>query len=199
LKNVILGVFSKREDADAALSRLREEGIKSEQISLAAQDEVLKEYQSKKPEGEGLLTGGLVEGLTGYLTTATAVVVPGLGAISVVGYLLSLVGFAVGALGAGLMGALVSIGVPRNVAGIYEKVIIGGGLLLAVTVDETTEDKVREILKAHNAQEITLIPFNLGDKRQQEEAGAAAGEGMFGAAFHEVTKPLKGVAKGGKR
>ena len=153
---MILGLFPKREDADEALFHLTDNGFKTDEISVIANEERLAKYRSKKSGGDGALTGGLLGGLTGLLIAATPVVLPGVG-ILVAGPLTALTGLAMGAITGGLFGALIDLGVSEKQARSYEKRIKKGGVLLTVPVSEKTEDKARQIMKAHNAEELTII------------------------------------------
>ncbi len=153
---MILGIFPNREDADEALFHLTDNGFKTNEISVIANEERMDKYRSKESGGDSILTGGILGGLAGLLIASAPVVVPGIG-ILVAGPLTVLTGFAMGAVTGGLLGALVDLGMSEGQAKRYEKRIKEGGVLLAVPVNEKTEEKARKIMKEHNAEELTII------------------------------------------
>lgn len=181
MKKLLLGVFPKHEDADTALFHLKDTGIESEEISIIAREDKVKEYRSRESGGEAVVAGGLLGGIAGLLIAATPVVLPGVG-ILIAGPLTVLTGLAMGAVTGGLLGALVDVGISESQARRFEKYIKEGGILLAVPVSEKTEAKARGILKEHNAEEITVIPYTEEIKKlyQQEYPQSYQSVGMKG-------------------
>lgn len=158
MKKLILGIFSKHEDADEALFHLKEAGFDSDEMSIIAREDTVKKYRSKDSGGDSIVTGGILGGLAGILLTAVPIVLPGIG-ILVAGPLTILTGLAVGAVTGGVIGTLVSIGVSENQAKSYEKHLQKGGVLLTVPVSDKSLEKAQKILENHNAQELTIIPY----------------------------------------
>lgn len=156
MRKTILGIFPKHTDADSALFHLKEEGIDASEVSVIAREESVKRYRSRGDGGRGAVTGGLLGGLAGLLIATTPVVLPGVG-ILIAGPLTILASFATGALAGGVLGALIDIGVSERAARSYERRIERGEVLLAVNADDQIENKVKQILKDHNAEEITEI------------------------------------------
>lgn len=165
MKRLLLGTFVKHEEADAALVHLEQEGFESEAVSVITKQNIAGQYTEKKGV-KGTVTGGLLGGLAGLLIAATPVVLPG--AVLIAGPLTILTGAAMGAITGGILGALVDMGVPEESARTYERNIQRGGVLLAVPVDEDDKDKAKQIMKEHNAEELTLIPYNRNAKKLEQ-------------------------------
>lgn len=177
MKQVLLGIFPKQEDADAALFELGDAGFISQEVSVIANEDKMKEYQSGVG-GEATVTGGILGGLAGLLIAATPVVLPGVG-ILVAGPLVALTGLAVGAVTGGLLGTLVDLGLSESQAQSYERRIKEGAVLLGVMVDEKTEKKAGGIMGKHNEEELVIVPYTEKKERvsqlTQERSYAAAG------------------------
>ncbi len=153
-----MGIFTRHGDADKALLRLRKEGIEVKEISVIVRQDIVSSYRSPKNESEGILTGSVLGGLAGLLIGLTPVILPGIGAVLVVGPLTMLTTTLMGVLAGGLIGTLVEIGVPERSAKIFEKSIKKGGVLLAVTANYKNEKQVRQILDMHDVKDLTIIP-----------------------------------------
>jgi uncharacterized membrane protein len=166
MKRLLLGTFEKHKDADAALKDMEKEGVDREAVSIITMQDTAGEYSSEKNGKGGAIAGGVLGGLAGLLLTAAPVVLPG--AILVAGPLTVLTGAALGAITGGIIGALVDIGVSEESARAYEQSIMRGGVLLAVTVDDDTRDIAQEIMEKHNAEELTLIPYNRNAKKLEQ-------------------------------
>ncbi|MEI6713869.1 MAG: hypothetical protein WCO60_08965 [Verrucomicrobiota bacterium] len=113
---------------------------------------------SKAPEGAatGAATGGLAGGVLGLLAGVGALAIPGVGALIAAGPILgALSGAAVGATTGGIVGGLIGLGIPELEAKIYEEKLKTGNYVIAVhTHDEAARDRVKEIFKAGEAQDI---------------------------------------------
>jgi uncharacterized membrane protein len=166
MKKILLGVFDKHEDADAAIDALKTQGFDGKEISVISRTENLDTYR-KNISREGTVTGSLFGGLAGLLIASTPILIPGVG-IVVAGPLTALMGLTMGALTGGLIGALTDLGVSASQARSYETRVKRGGALLSVTVTEDTEKKARSIMKEFGAEELTAVPY-------QEHKGHSAG------------------------
>jgi uncharacterized membrane protein len=167
MKRLLIGTFEKHKDADAALIDLEKEGVRSDAVSMITKQNVVSEYSERNGKG-GAVAGGLVGGLAGLLLTAVPVVLPG--AILIAGPLTILTGAALGVITGGILGALVDMGVPEESARAYEQNIKRGGVVLAVTVNDETNDDAREVMEKHHAEELTLIPYNRNAKKVEERS-----------------------------
>src|SRR5260370_373312 len=102
-RKIILGIFPKQENADEALFHLKEEGFDSDEMSVITREDKVVKYRPGN-DLTGTVTGTILGGLAGLLIAITPVVVPGLGAVLIVGPLTALSGFLTGAIAGGLMG-----------------------------------------------------------------------------------------------
>jgi hypothetical protein len=164
MKNSVMCIVQKREQAEAIVGQLQEAGFPREDISVLFPDkkggkDFAHARGTKAPEGAitGAGTGGVVGGTFGLLVGIGALAIPGLGPFIAAGPLLAAMsGAAAGAAVGGIAGALVGMGIPEIEAKRYEGKIKGGNLLISVHV-ESSEDQERAeaILEAAWAEDIT--------------------------------------------
>jgi uncharacterized membrane protein len=170
--DMIIGVFSSKEEAGAAIDELNDAQYQAKDISVVTQSkedaEVLVDQGgSSVTEGavSGATTGGVIGGIAGLLIGIGAIAVPGIGALLIGGPLAAALGLtgaaattisgaATGALAGGLLGALVGLGVPEEDARIYEDRIKEGGILIAVPVRSGNASEVRTILEDNGADRV---------------------------------------------
>jgi hypothetical protein len=146
---MVVGVFDDSADAAEALRALRSAGFKPEQISTAmlqapevpeapdAEVDAGEPRQLHVDETTGILAGGVLGGLAGWLIGATAVAVPGLGALIAAGALVGALGGAgIGAAAGGLIGYLVDQGLSHDEAQYYHERVRHGAALVIVHADD---------------------------------------------------------------
>ena len=137
----VVGMFTNRPDAEAAIRELKAGGFGDDRIGVALQDQEEQrdlrdrvETTSREAAGgaaKGAVSGGLVGGLIGLLGS---LLIPGVGPIVVGGVLAStLTGAGIGAATGGIIGALVALGVPEADARHFDEGLRSGRTL--VTVD----------------------------------------------------------------
>ena len=134
----VVGMFTRRSDAEAAIRDLKSAGFTDERIGVALQGpseqrELIESTGRTAAEGAaaGALSGGIVGGLIGLLGS---LLIPGVGPIVVGGVLAStLAGAGIGAATGGIIGALVGMGVPEADAQHFDLGLRSGRTL--VTVD----------------------------------------------------------------
>lgn len=129
-----VGLFSTRQDAEAAMYRLRDAGFNMDRISVVAQNpnaieelpasgslSSTKREQTGRAVEVGAVSGAAVGGLIGLSGGLSALAIPGIGPAAGVGIVLAdmLFGGAVGTLGGGLIGALTTWGIPDSRARYY--------------------------------------------------------------------------------
>jgi heat induced stress protein YflT len=135
----VVGMFTNRPDAEAAIRELKAAGFPDDRIGVALQDreeqgdlmETTTSGDAAAGAAKGAVSGSLVGGLIGLLGS---LLVPGVGPIVVGGVLAStLTGAGIGAATGGIIGALVALGVPEADARHFDQGLRSGRTL--VTVD----------------------------------------------------------------
>jgi hypothetical protein len=162
MKNTVIGIFSDREHADFALTDLQKAGYKSHDISIitkdvVAENKVIATTGDNVVEGtlSGATTGGVLGGIAGVLMGVGVISLPTIVGLLIGGPMAAALGLtgaaaltaqaaATGALAGGLLGGFVGLGIPPEVAKVYEDKIREGAVLLAVPIKE---EKVGEIKK----------------------------------------------------
>jgi Heat induced stress protein YflT len=142
----VVGMFTNRPDAEAAIRELKAAGFADDQIGVALQNEQgeLRElsgttgHEAAEGVAKGAVSGGLVGGLIGLLGS---LLVPGVGPIVVGGVLAStLTGAGIGAATGGIIGALVTLGVPEADARHFDEGLRSGRTLVAVGAGARTRE-----------------------------------------------------------
>ncbi len=169
-----IGVFSHRQDAEAALTELRDAGFSMSQVSLIAKDgdrnnpvggvNTQSDVGNKagKSATAGAVTGGALGGLGGLLVGLGALAIPGVGPVIAGGALATALattaaGGAIGAAAGGITGGLVGLGIPEANARAYNDRINRGDYLVIV---DGTDDELRRaetILKRHSIQDFDIF------------------------------------------
>jgi hypothetical protein len=157
-RRTVAALFPDRARAEQAIAALQAAGFTGDQIGVAMRDQtaqgtLIEDTGAQVAEGAatGAIGGGLLGGLTGFLLGIGALVLPGLGPVVAGGVLASafgvaggttLAGLGLGTATGGLVGALVSVGVPEREARHVETGFRAGAVL--VTVD--AGDRVAEAM-----------------------------------------------------
>jgi hypothetical protein len=148
----IVGLFSSREAAEAAIVDLIGAGFDSSRIGILLQDkgqtrQVVEEYGTRS--GETAAAGGIVGGTAGALLAATgALVIPGLGPFIAGGVVATILGAGGGA----LIGGLIGLGIPEEEAGYYQEQV-GQGRALVTVEPQGRDEEARGILQRNGAEE----------------------------------------------
>jgi hypothetical protein len=159
----VAGVFDDRVDAEEAFRALKEAGFKPDQVSVVMLQVPQPQNEERNAlhvdETTGILAGGALGGLAGWLIGATAVAVPGLGAAVAAGALVGALGGAgVGAAAGGLIGHLIDQGLSHEEAHYYHERIRHGAALVTVHADAARADEAREILHQRGAHDYHTRP-----------------------------------------
>jgi len=141
----VVGLFARRDEADAAIRDLKAAGFTDGQVGVALQDRVeqgdlLESSATSEAEGAatGAVSGGIVGGLIGLLGS---LLIPGVGPILVGGVLAStLAGAGIGAATGGVIGALMGMGVPETDARHFDQGLRAGNALVTVNAGPRTEE-----------------------------------------------------------
>lgn len=155
----VIGVFNSREDAETAISELRNNGFKTEEISIVSKDS----KQDNEPRtydddiSDGALTGGTLGGIGGLLLGAGvvasvgALAIPGIGPIIASGPIAAAIG---GAVAGGIAGGLIDWGIPAEASERYEKSVAQGGILAVIRTDASKVNAAAQILRRNGATDI---------------------------------------------
>jgi hypothetical protein len=161
--SMVVGVFDSHADAVEALQELKDAGFDPAQVSVAM-------LQAPRPEGDvppephvdartGILAGGALGGLAGWLIGATAVAVPGLGALLAAGALVGALGGAgIGAAAGGLIGHLIDEGLSQDEAGYYHERVRHGATLMTVHAEASRADEAHAIMHRLGAHDYHTRP-----------------------------------------
>ena len=144
----VVGMFTNRPDAEAAIRELKAAGFGDERIGVALQDAEEQRGLRERMEtsgreaaggaAKGAVSGSLVGGLIGLLGS---LLVPGVGPIVVGGVLAStLTGAGIGAATGGIIGALVALGVPEADAKHFDEGLRSGRTLVTVDAGARTTE-----------------------------------------------------------
>jgi len=157
------GIYRTRDQAEAGVDALIQNGFRNEDISVLLPENVgtkdfAHEKQTKAPEGvtTGATAGGAIGGTLGLLAGIGALAIPGLGPFIAAGPIMgALAGVGSGAVVGGLIGALVGMGIPEYEAKRYEGLIKEGGILVSVHCDNSDWVKrAKDILERTGANDI---------------------------------------------
>jgi uncharacterized membrane protein len=151
MSKVVLGVFRDRNQAEEALSDLKEQGFDRD-VSLIARD---AERDQGGAEGqdltEGAFTGGAVGGIAGLLAGAGALLIPGIGPIIAAGPIAATL---TGVVTGGIAGGLIDYGVPEERGEYYEEQVRQGAILISMKSSDDKVDDAASVLRAHGASDV---------------------------------------------
>lgn len=159
MKNLTLGTFSAREDAEKSINRLHNElEISHDEISYVYRNtdgetrEIDTEDVSSSTPVEGAKSGAAIGGSIGAIAGIAAVagVIPILGPIFVAGPLITALGITgaigttaagavTGAAAGGLIGALANLGVGEEKAKQYSDRVTAGNILVVIHADDKVD------------------------------------------------------------
>jgi hypothetical protein len=139
-RDLAVGLFDDRDDAQDAINALRDAGFDASTISVVARDRGVQGQLAEDTGTEageaaatGAVAGGVLGGLAGWLVGIGALAIPGVGPIIAAGPLAAaLGGMAIGAAGGGIIGALTGAGIPDEEARYYDEGFRRGGILVTV-------------------------------------------------------------------
>jgi CBS domain-containing protein len=165
-RQTIAGLFPERRSAELAIDDLKRAGFSAEQIGVVIRDneqrvgvEHHKETHAAEGAVTGVLGGGVLGGLAGYLLAIGALTIPGIGPVLAGGALAEALGVVAGtaALGAGigaaaggLVGVLVGMGIPEEEAQHFEHGFGAKEALVTVKAGHRIMDALA-ILERHGA------------------------------------------------
>ncbi|BAU67200.1 signal transduction histidine kinase [Stanieria sp. NIES-3757] len=166
-----VGLFYSRDEAEAALRALKNDGFDMKRVNLIARDanrvteNVDLNYNegNNAPEGAGAgaSTGAVLGGLGGLLVGLGTLAIPGVGPIIVAGeaataLATTLAGAGIGAAAGGIIGGLVGLGIPDEKARIYSDRVAGGSYLLMINGSESGLARAKTILRSSGIEEFGI-------------------------------------------
>src|SRR5450432_1003826 len=163
-KTAVFGIYQNATQAERTVDQLLAAHFRSDDISVLLPDnkstkDFAHEKGTKAPEGTatGVTAGGVIGGTLGILAGVGALAIPGVGPFIAAGPIMAgLAGLGVGGVVGGLVGALVGMGIPEYEAKRYEGRVKGGGTLLSVHCDTSTQvSRAKDLLKATGAEDIS--------------------------------------------
>lgn len=174
-KPSLSGLFASEKDVSDTIQQLQDEGFSVEKMSvvyLGVDPKVSMGIIEQTKVAEGTALGGaagvISGGVFGWMAGAGSITVPGTGLLIASGPLLGMLS-AAGAVGtaAGLVGALIGLGLREFEAKNYADRLEKGEILLS-TVAETTREQnlVKKVFLNHDVQDMTFLSAS---QQEQEE------------------------------
>lgn len=136
-----LGVFTAVHDADNAVMKLLEVGFTSDDVTVMCSDKAVERhfhaFEHQQPAGAhtpaAALTGGAIGATLGGLAAVAGMITTGGVAVVAAGALAAWAGGVVG----GLVGAMMTRGVEKELANFYDQALTAGKILVAVEAKGT--------------------------------------------------------------
>jgi len=166
MAKTVVGSFNSYAEAQDVVTELESSGVPRSDISIVAND-ATGEYSktgsaaagetgnTASAAGKGALAGGAIGGTAGLIAGIAGLAIPGIGPIIAAGPIVAaLTGAGIGAAAGGLIGGLTHVGVPEEDAGFYAEAVRRGGALVTVRAEDTLSDRVADIMRRHNANDV---------------------------------------------
>jgi cation transport regulator ChaB len=179
VERTISAVFKEREQIDNVIRRLLDRGVSRDDISIIGKNfhsetRITGFITKKDVILGGLRQGGIFGSLFGsalaLLTGVGVLFIPFVGQVVAAGPLgAALLGAASGAIagaaGAGLVSALIAVGMPEEKAAIYQTRVEAGDFLLAVEVPADKTGEIQLLLESAGGEEVHTSETTLPRKR----------------------------------
>lgn len=162
MAKLITGIFRSRSSAMLAVEDLVRHGFAQDDVSLLMSEttrgrEFMVDESTKAPEGlaAGAALGGALGAIALGLTATGLLAAPAIGLFAAGQWLAMLAGFGAGALGGGVVGGLIGLGIPEHEAELYKGEIEKGGILLGVfAADDDRNKEAMRLLEANGAEHV---------------------------------------------
>ncbi|MEM7595540.1 MAG: general stress protein [Cyanobacteria bacterium P01_A01_bin.83] len=172
-----VGLFYSRDEAEAALRALKDDGFDMNRVNVIAKDadkvtesagvEVAYDEGNNAAEGAGAgaTSGAVLGGIGGLLLGLGTFAIPGVGPIIVAGEAAStiastLAGAGIGAATGGIIGGLVGLGIPEDKAKIYSDRVGSGSYLVMVNGTDDDISRAEGILRDNGIEEYDVYDAN---------------------------------------
>ncbi len=172
MTRTVIGVFRSRDQAERAVSEMRDNGFGENEISIVAREDRARGtggrgggegvgdrltnatgIGSRDDISEGVGWGGTLGGLAGLLAGAGALAIPGIGPIVAAG---PIAGALSGAVSGGIAGGLLDWGIPEERGRQYERDVREGRILALIRSEERRVDRAAEILRRNGATDVEI-------------------------------------------
>ena len=166
MAKTVVGLFDNPSDAERVIQSLVDSGFSRDDISLVANNADNRynnvagntdtdRSSTASEAGKGAEGGAIVGGVAGLLAGLGMVAIPGIGPVLAAGWLATtLAGAGIGAVAGGLIGSLVSLGIPNEHAHIYAEGVRRGGSLVVVRTDDARAETAADILRDNGAIDV---------------------------------------------
>jgi uncharacterized membrane protein len=159
-ERVVVATFESRFEAENALTRLKENGIPRDAVSLVMSEAARRREFGAPSEGAGEgagiggLWGGMLGALVGGLAAVGSIALPGLGLVAAGPIVAALAGAGAGGAAGTLLGTLVGLGVSETDAHHTQRAIADGKIVLAAHVDRRDAERVAKVFQNQGAEEV---------------------------------------------
>jgi hypothetical protein len=169
MSRTVVAVFDSHDGAVQAARRIKEKGLKTDDISIVTKDnqtgsDDVSDRGTTATMGtadrdrgvndnisDGVVTGSVLGGLAGLVIGAGSLMIPGFGIIAAAG---PITGLLSGAVTGGIVGGLVDLGIPEDKSREYETSIKGGKTIFTMKSDDDKINSVTSILKSSGANSV---------------------------------------------
>ncbi len=159
-----VGIFDTIDDARSAVHALQAAGFTTEHITVVCSDETkeryFREFEHQEPAGtftpSASIAGGTIGAVVGGLTVVASAIATGSLALWAAGPISAWAGGVAG----GLVGAMMTRGVERELADFYQQSVLNGQILVAAE-DHTPDSSARMAQAAQILTDAGAQPFPL--------------------------------------
>lgn len=159
MSKTVVGLFDSQDHAETAARQVRDQGLRTDDISVVAKHGGVDEGERGATMGrgvndnisDGVVSGGVLGGIAGLLIGAGSMVIPGLGIIAAAG---PITGLLSGAVTGGIVGGLIDLGIPENRSREYESELKRGKVLFSMKTDEDKVGRITSILRNAGATSV---------------------------------------------
>ena len=154
MSKTIVGVFGSYDSAEMAATKVKDAGLRTDDISIIGKDRQEKGGDSETSGGNrgmtndninrGVTTGTTLGGVAGLLLGLGTIAIPGLGVVAAAGPIAGLIS---GAITGGIVGGLIDLGIPQEASKEYENDVKSGKVIWTMGVDDSNETEVSHILQ----------------------------------------------------
>lgn len=159
---VVMGLFDRSADADAAIAELTASGVDATELSVVLADQRADakfSLEEGSHVGEGAAIGAGIGGGIGALVAgfaaAGAIATGGAGVIVAGPLVAALAGAGAGAATGGAVGGLIGLGIPEHEIKFYEDSVARGSVLLGARVPREDASRTKALFERHRATKVT--------------------------------------------